>query len=230
MNATIEFRQTGDLDRYEQRITERSKYLLTPKDTRDEKGAARWRCPATGPYPDLSCSLRPTKPAAGGKRTGLGMPAFRPTTPVLTPPTMPDRICTNTSGTSFPATAGAKYAQKLQYKTDGWQKLYSHARNSIEGFNAYVKDAGREDLENPGRRRVRGYAKQLLLTTLSVVSANLLKIRTWHSEQTRIPAPEATNPSKLPGKRRAPRTPARDDLRTYTPNPAAPPPDTPQAA
>lgn len=105
-----------------------------PKDTRDEKGAARWRCPATGPYPDLSCSLRPTKPGNGGKRTGLGMPAFRPTTPVLTPPTMPERICTNTSGTSFPATAGAKYAQKLQYKTKAWQKLYSHARDDLRTY------------------------------------------------------------------------------------------------
>lgn len=225
VNATIDFRQTGDLDRYEQRIAERSKYLLSPKDTRDEKGASRWRCPATGPYPDLTCGLRPAKPGAS-KKTGLGIPKFRPTTPVISPPPAPDRICTNSSGVSFPATAGSKYAQKLQYKTAPWQKLYSHARNTIEGFNAYVKDAGNEDLENAGRRRVRGFAKQLLLTTLSVVSANLRKIRKWQSEQTTIPAPDPANPLKLVGKRRAPRTAARDDLRTYAPGRTDPPPDT----
>ncbi|MFB0833452.1 hypothetical protein ACX8Z9_03425 [Arthrobacter halodurans] len=193
-----------------QRIAQRAKYLLSPKDTRDEKGAYRMSSPARGPYPTLSCDLRPAK-ATKPRKTGLGMPRFRALTPVIEPPAQPDRICTNASGASFPATAGAKYAQKLQYKSDAWQKMYGPNRNTIEGSNAHLKDAAHEDLENPGRRRVRGFAKQLLLPMLSVVSANLRKIRKWQQEQTSVPAPNPDDSPKLTGERRAARTQPVED-------------------
>jgi len=55
--------------------------------------------------------------------------------------------------------------------------MYSTARNTIEGFNGYVKDANCEALDQPARRRVRGYAAQYLFAGLLVVSANIRKIQ-----------------------------------------------------
>ena len=57
--------------------------------------------------------------------------------------------------------------------------MYSTARNTIEGFNGYVKDSSYEAFYQPGRRRIRGYTAQYLLTTVLVVSANIRKIRTF---------------------------------------------------
>ncbi|NNN11551.1 MAG: hypothetical protein HKL83_06795 [Acidimicrobiaceae bacterium] len=42
--------------------------------------------------------------------------------------------------------------------------MYSTARNTIEGFNGYVKDSNYEALGQLDRRRVRGYTAQYLLT------------------------------------------------------------------
>ena len=70
--------------------------------------------------------------------------------------------------------------------------MYSTARNTIEGFNGYVKDANHEALDQPGRRRVRGYAAQYLLTAMLIVSANLRKIDTFlrgHGNDTAITKP-----------------------------------------
>ena len=60
-----------------------------------------------------------------------------------------------------------------------WQAMYSTARNTIEGFNGYLKDASYEALDQPGRRRVRGYAAQYLFTALLVMSTNIRKIRAF---------------------------------------------------
>jgi hypothetical protein len=94
-------------------------------------------------------------------------------------PAYPDRICTNKSSVSFPPTAGAKYAQALHYGSPEWQAMYATARNTIEGFNGFVKDAGREALDQPGRRRVRGFAAQYLFSAVLVASANIRKIQAF---------------------------------------------------
>jgi hypothetical protein len=53
--------------------------------------------------------------------------------------------------------------QDLQRGNPEWHDNFSTGRNTTEGFNGLIKDAGHEDLENGGRRRVRGYAMQTLL-------------------------------------------------------------------
>ncbi|MHB8220575.1 MAG: hypothetical protein ACYDHU_09700 [Acidimicrobiales bacterium] len=93
------------------------------------------------------------------------------------PPTHPDKVCTNESSVSIPPTAEAKYAQALHYGSPEWQQMYSTARNTIECMNGYVKDANHEALDQPGRRRVRGYAAQYLFAAVLVVSANIRKIQ-----------------------------------------------------
>ena len=51
--------------------------------------------------------------------------------------------------------------------------MYGHGRNSVESFNAYLKDGGTHALEDGSRHRPRGSVKQYFLATLAVVAANL---------------------------------------------------------
>jgi hypothetical protein len=57
--------------------------------------------------------------------------------------------------------------------------MYKGPRNTVEGFNAYLKDDGRTALHQAGRRRLRGYTAQFVLTTMLVVAANLRKTMTF---------------------------------------------------
>lgn len=54
--------------------------------------------------------------------------------------------------------------------------MYGHGRNSVESFNAYLKDGGTHALEDGSRRRLRGSAAQYFLATMTVVTANLDKV------------------------------------------------------
>jgi hypothetical protein len=90
----------------------------------------------------------------------------------------PPSICTQQSLT-LPPEAGAKFAQDLLYGSDKWHSTYARLRNSIEGFNGYVKDGAREALDDPERRRVRGVAAQSVFVALLLAAANLRKIATF---------------------------------------------------
>jgi hypothetical protein len=74
--------------------------------------------------------------------------------------------------------------------------IYATTHNTIEGFNVYVKEANHEPLDQPGRRRLRGYAAQCLLTPIVVVSANLRKIETFIREHGKDKGAVAKPPRK----------------------------------
>ncbi|MDQ2729324.1 MAG: hypothetical protein M3Y91_16020, partial [Actinomycetota bacterium] len=168
IDATIDYRaKTIDHETWQQRIAQRPKYAIRAKERPDADGHTPMACPAAGVSATVTCPLKPSK----GKTSG------RTRIPVV--PAHPDRICTNQSSVSFPPTAGAKYGQALPYGSPEWQAMYATARNTIEGYNGYIKDANREALDQPGRRRIRGYTAQYLFTTLLVVSANIRKLRTF---------------------------------------------------
>jgi hypothetical protein len=57
--------------------------------------------------------------------------------------------------------------------------MYATARNTIEGFNGFVKDGAHEALADPTRRRLRGRAAQHVLTALLIMAANVRKIRAF---------------------------------------------------
>jgi hypothetical protein len=193
-----------DLDTRNLRIEQRRRYALRPKELVDEHGHQPLRCPAAGSAATVACPLK----ASSLRGTDLTLRAR------VTPPAHPDRICTNKTSVSFPPSAGAKYRQDLAYKTKEWQQIYS-LRNTVEGFNGYVKDPNREALGDPGRRRIRGYAAQYVFTTILVVSANIRKIRAWIAKN---PLIEATAP------RRARRSKARRErLSDYMPLANSPP-------
>lgn len=105
---------------------------------------------------------------------------------VTVPPKHLDRICRQ-SLVSFPPSAGAKYRQDIQYGTPKWHEMYATTRNTIEGFNGYVKDGAHEAPADPTRRRLRGRAAQHFLAALLVMAANIRKILTFTDERGNTP-------------------------------------------
>lgn len=213
VDATVDFRVNKTIDEatWRQRIEQRRAYLLRPKESADAEGHVPMRCPAAGPNATALCPLK--KPL--GNMSGRVR--------IRVTPDHPDKVCTNKSSVSFQPTAGAKYAQSLHYGGPAWQAMYSTARNTIEGFNGYVKDASREALDQPGRRRVRGYAAQYLFTSLLVMSANVRKLQTFLVKA----EADAAGVLQVPPKRRKRR---RDRLADYRPGTGTPATGDPPAA
>ncbi|WP_216892058.1 hypothetical protein [Nocardia alni] len=183
IEATTDLRDERiDIGMYRQRIGRRHDYLLTPKARADKDGYRPMRCPAAGPAPTVSCPVKP-RDAVSGKDL--------PT--VLNPPNPSPKICANRESVTFGPADGAKYGQALQYGTDAWHARYATARNTVEGFNGFVKDPAYGSLAEAGRRRIRGYTAQLLSVALLTVSANIRKIRAYLARQHK-PAPQSLSP------------------------------------
>lgn len=152
----------------------RAPYLFSRKELPDAKGRTPWACPAAGNSPTAVCPRKPTKLASGKV----------PLTIIRKPPEGPIRVCDNKTSTTFPATAGAKFAQEYQYGSKEWRAMYGHGRNSVESFNAYLKDGGTHALEDGSRRRLRGSVAQYFLAMLTVVAANLDTIHDFAAQKT----------------------------------------------
>ena len=153
-----------DADTARARLAARASWRLVRKAGPDHDGYERFSCPAVGGHPHLCCPLRPSSKAlAVGK------------IPVLTPPSVPPKICTQTAVTIAPD-VGARHRQDLAFGSDAWARTYATYRNTIEGTNGYVKDTAHESLHAPGRRRVRGIAAQSVFVTFLLMAANIRKI------------------------------------------------------
>jgi len=169
VRATIDLRAGAiDADTYRQRIDARRAYQLRRKSGPDVDGYERFMCPAQGTRPKVRCELRPTSLAVIGART-------------LNPPTSPPLLCSQHAVTIAPDVA-ARHAQSFAYGSEEWARHYATLRNTIEGWNGFVKDPAHEALAQPARRRVRGIAAQGIFVTLLIVAANLRKIETHHRQ------------------------------------------------
>ncbi|MGC8626839.1 MAG: hypothetical protein ACP5VR_04650, partial [Acidimicrobiales bacterium] len=159
-------KRAGSIDEvtYKARLAAREQWRLVRKQGPDQDGYERFSCPAQAPNPHLCCPLRPEAlPRALGK------------VPVLSPPELPPKICTQSAITVSPD-VGARHRQDLAFATEKWARTYATYRNSIEGLNGYVKDPAHEALAEPGRRRVRGIAAQSIFVTLLLMASNFRKV------------------------------------------------------
>ena len=95
--------------------------------------------------------------------------------PVLSPPAGPPKVCTQSAITVAPD-IGARHRQDLAFGSEEWASTYAAYRNTIEGWNGFVKDPAHEALAAPGRRRVRGIAAQSIFVTLLLMAGNFRKI------------------------------------------------------
>lgn len=156
--------------------TARAPYLLRSKEHMDERGSTPMMCPAVGASATAFCDAPSRKISA--------IPAGKTALVVINnPPKELPRVCTNKSSIAVPLEAGAKHAQYYQYRSAEWQAHFSHGRNCVEGFNSYIKDGGTHSLADPSRRRLRGATAQYLLATITVVAANIEKIRHFVLQQ-----------------------------------------------
>ena len=168
VSASLDLRKkTIDAATHAARIAARGSWRLVRKEGPDKDGYERHACPAAGPHPHLSCPLRPASAEAA-----LGK------IPVLFPPAEPPKVCRQSAVTIAPD-VGARHRQDLAFGSAQWASVYATYRNTIEGTNAYVKDAAHESLGNPGRRRVRGIAAQSLFVGLLIMAANVRKIAAY---------------------------------------------------
>ena len=91
----------------------------------------------------------------------------------------------------------------------------------MEGFSRFAKDSNHDDIEDAGRRRIRGIAAQAILLAFQIAHANIRKITAWAAT---LPDPETGRPRRRPAPRRA------VSLKTWTPTGRIDPPDELQAA
>jgi hypothetical protein len=191
LSATADF-GNGRIDEasYEGRLKERRHYVIRQTAGPDEEGHLRVRCPASNPKPVSRCDLKPesVRPETRGRLRVNVRPEVEQ---------HPPSICSQQSLT-LPPEAGAKFAQDPLYGSEEWHATYSTLRNSIEGFNGYVKDGAREALDDSERRRVRGVAAERVFVALLLAAANLRKIATFIQEQAAI---EAGTLRRLPRRR-----------------------------
>lgn len=181
--------------------------MLCPKEAPDCDGYQPLRCPAVGASATVACPLR-VESMRGTKVT------LRPR---VVPPEHADRICCQTS-VSLPPSAGAKYRQDIQFCTEKWHEMYAAARNTIEGFNGYIKDGAHEALADPTRRRIRGRAAQHFLTALLVMAANVRKLRAFVADL-------AATPAQIERKAQRRQRRKRESITDYLPVLARPPDD-----
>ncbi len=131
-------KRAGTIDEktYSSRISARRPWRLVRKSGPDADGYERFACPAQGDHPHLCCPLRPEAKALGQ-------------VPVLSPPAVPPKVCTQSAITVAPD-IGARHRQDLAFGSDEWASTYATYRNTIEGWNGYVKDTAHEALASPG--------------------------------------------------------------------------------
>lgn len=170
--ATVDYRGDKiDDDTWQARIAARAPYLVKAKGRPNSQGDQRVMCPGSGPSPTMYCPH--CTPSTAARAQAL---------PQADPSTSPSKLCRQGS-VSIPAIVGAKFRQDIRYGTPEWQRHYATARNTIEGFNGFIKDGAREGLADAKRRRFRGRTAQHLLVSLLLTAANIRKIRTWEASQ-----------------------------------------------
>jgi hypothetical protein len=171
VSATQDLRRGAiDASTYSHRIEARRAYALRRKSGPDADGYERFMCPAQGERPKVRCALRPSSLALVGART-------------MNPSGEPPALCRQHAITIAPDVA-ARHAQSFVYGSEDWARHYATLRNTIEGWNGFVKDPAHEALAQPARRRVRGIAAQGIFVTLLLVAANLRKIDTYQNQLT----------------------------------------------
>jgi len=70
---------------------------------------------------------------------------------VLDPPAEPPKVCAQTAITIDPD-IGGRHRQTLPFASEKWARRYATLRNTIEGFNGFLKDPAHEAHAQPARR------------------------------------------------------------------------------
>jgi hypothetical protein len=176
INATRDYRKRLiDEATYDRLLQERWLYLAGARAGVDDEGHQRVSCPAA-PYATARCDLKPASLTLKSTQGKLRIPVRSDVR------ANPPRVCTQQSLT-IPPEAGAKFRQELLFGSPKWHAVYHTLRNSIEGFNGYVKDGAHDALGEAQRRRLRGVTAQSVLVAFLLFGANLRKISAFLAEE-----------------------------------------------
>lgn len=152
VNATVDY-NAGNIDKslLRERITARAYYLAKVHGKRRADGSQRYSHPKDA-HGDHVCN--PNRANA---------PLFCRQETLLVPREHLD----------------LKRLQKYRYGTPQWAAIYRANRSTNEGYNGYIKDAGKENLGAPLTRRIRGLAAHAVATAMNIVSANMRRIHSF---------------------------------------------------
>lgn len=181
IDASIDYflREEGDPERisgttYAERIAQRDRYALKPKERADAEGHTRLACPAVGASATASCPRREPHPRS------LDRPKARVLPLMLLNPA--PKVCEQKTMT-FPPSVGAKYEQTYAYRSPDWQEHYTTGRQSVESVNKSVKDGRFIPVDDPELRPRRGFIAQLFSLAVMIAATNVRKIIAWLSDQ-----------------------------------------------
>lgn len=215
INASIDFNKGRiDEETYLARIEARRPFEARIKRNREGDLSAVFRCPGCGDGRTVKCDLKEVSPAQERREVAAG----RTMLPLIVsqPKELPP-ICANAQSVSIPRQWAARYLTAMPYKTPEWSEYYAQARNEMEGRNRYLKDRIGGGLRDPGERRFRGYAKQVLTYALKIVSANIGNLTAWIDDFGAEEADHDEPPRRRPGR------PKQTVLEDYTADLNAPP-------
>lgn len=182
INAVKDFRDgLIDFDTCRARVAERSGYAARLKAVANPDGRERFMCPAAGTCPTATCSHKPVPVTIGTntRRTITVTNNAAQTGPDGT--TAVPVFCGQASHIlpSDVAMRWARYRQPFPYFGDWWFLRYRSGRSTMEGHNGFAKDPGFEDLEEAGKRRMRGGALNSIFAAFLVYAANVRKIKSF---------------------------------------------------
>lgn len=152
---------------FQLRRDERKHFQLRVKQKADANGTARVQCPARGLSPSVTCPIVQMHESATRNKV-------RPH--VDEAPDFLDEVCLKAHGITVDTHELMRDEQAFEYGSPEWQQFHTHARQSIESTNAQMKDATGSDLDEPHRRRARGFAAAAFFSTILITTFNIAKI------------------------------------------------------
>ena len=163
-----------DHQTYQERLAQRARYALKPKERADQEGHSRLACPAVGASATVSCPRRTPHPVVADRPRARVLPLM-----LVTPA---PKVCEQKTMT-FPPSVGAKYEQTYPYRSAEWQAHYTTGRQSVESVNKSIKDGRFVPVDDPELRPRRGFIAQLFSLAVMVAATNVRKIIAWLHEQ-----------------------------------------------
>lgn len=177
ISATTDHRADRiDYDTWQRRLADRRSFELRPKAKPEPDGSVRMLCPAAGIAPTARCDL---KPASNQRRHQANRRVDLTHLLEQNPP----KVCRQQSITITPEARG-RFEQPLRHGTEEWRVAYQTLRSTNEGGNGIAKDAARQNIEDPRRRRIRGQAANALITAFQHCAENIRLILSYAHKAT----------------------------------------------
>ncbi len=164
-----------------ERIAARATYLITDKQRPDANGKRVLQCPAVRGLVDcpVKADRLPAPPMSA-------LPLFNVTSA--------GKVCDNTASVSVTPEHRSRYEQKYRLGTPEWFAAMGQ-RSIVESYNKDLKETA---IGSKSGFRLRGYAANYLLVTLSAMSVNVHRINNFLASKRNEKSRRGRKPSVMP--------------------------------